>query len=401
MKNKTACCYLTHEHPEVMEEVLGNICGSYGEKGIDIYVYDSSTGDDTKRIVDKYAAMESCSLTYVPMQFIKGKEGGDEKYLYVLKGYGLEGEYDYIWPTKDRCWFEGETLNEICNAIDEDHDIVFAVDERDRYEIITKPAKGLYNDPVEFFEEYGALTTNWECLIRRRSTMTDPIDWDEYERKYNIGRSNNFNQTVTTFARLSETESCSIRVISCNIDDKRYSDKARPLWTESLLEVWIDKWIPAVFSLTEIYDGYKLSVIKTQLGHISLFGSNDSIVAMRNMGLFAGKRLEQLSSMWDMISRIPHSNLDRILKHDEDSLFDENFNEFTTSFEEKNYSKGYYLFIQNSNFIDKLGYDKYRILSLSYYIYLCEMRRAGRSLLLEGVDSIEGLCDNFIKISKN
>lgn len=400
MKNRVACCYLTHEHPEVMDEVLGKICRPYGEKGIDIYVYDSSTEDNTRLVVEKYRNMGLCSLIYVPMQFAKGRDGGNEKYLYVLKGYGLEGHYDYIWPTKDRCWFEGETLDRICELIDRDMDIVFAADERDRFEIIINPIKEVYDDPVEFFEVYGALTTNWECLIRRRDTMTDSVDWDEYSEKYNVGSNNNFNQTVSVFARLSEMPSCSIGVISSGIDDKRYSNKAKPLWMDTLFEVWIDKWIPAIFSLPEMYDGYKLNVIKTQLGHISLFGSNDALVTMRNMGLFTKERYGQLSSMWDMISRVPFSNLERIIGNDEKKLFDENYDKYLDSFKDKDYDKGYYLFIQNSSFINKLGNEKYRILALSYYIYLLDMRRGGYSLLFEGVESPEGLIDNFKKYSK-
>ena len=123
MKNKVACCYLTHEHPEVVDEVLDAVCEEYGKRGIDIYVYDSSEDDDTKEVVEKYVSKGLCDLYYVPIQFTKGKNGGNEKYLYVLSGFGLEGDYDYIWPSKDRCWYSGNTLDEICAAIDEDHDI--------------------------------------------------------------------------------------------------------------------------------------------------------------------------------------------------------------------------------------------------------------------------------------
>ncbi len=376
-------------------------CRPYGEKGIDIYVYDSSTGDDTRLVVDKYRKMGLCSLTHVPMQFAKGKDGGNEKYLYVLKGHGLDGHYDYIWPTKDRCWFEGKTLDDICDAIDEDHNIVFAVDERDRFEIITKPIKRIYTDAVDFFEDYGALTTNWECLIRRTDAMTGPIDWYGYEQRYNVGAGNNFNQTITAFVRLSEISECDICVIPSGIDDKRYSNKAKPLWTDSVFEVWIDRWIPAIFSLPAIYDGYKLKVIKTQLGHVSLFGSNDSLVTMRDMGLLTKERYGQLLSMWDMISRIPRSNLVRIINNDEYSLFDENYSAFLASFKDRDYDKGYYLFIQNSNFINKLGNDRYRILALSYYLYIRDRRRGGYSLLFDGVDSLEDLIGNFEKYSKN
>ncbi len=399
MKNRVACCYLTHEHPEVIDEVLGHVCLEYGKKGIDIYVYDSSPGTETETVVKRYLEKDLCRLYYVPMRDLGGINGGNAKYLYVLHGNGLDGHYDYIWPSKDRCWYEGETLDKICGAIDEDHDIVFSVDERDRYEIINRPLKEVYTDAVEFFGDYGALTTNWECLIRRVDTMLSPVDWASYESTYGVNGDNNFNQTLTAFVRLAEMDKCSIRVIECGLDDRHYSDKAKPLWTSNLMQVWIDRWIPAIFSLPSIYDGYKMSVIKTQLGHISLFGSNDSIVHMRDTGIMTRERISLLKSMWEMISRIPEVNLDRILAHEENALFDEQYEAFLRSFEERDYEKGYYLFIQNGWFTQKIPKDRYRILALSYYMYMKEMSRAGCSVLFEGVDSVDSLIERFNGLS--
>ena len=401
MNHKVACCYLTHEHPEVMEEVLGKIYEPYGEKGIDVYIYDSSRSDDTKRVVDKYISRGVCTIHHVPMKHLSDEKGGDAKYLEVTRGYGLVGEYDYIWPTKDRCWFEGQTLDEICDAIDEGHDIVFAVDERDRYEIIKRPTKSLYTDPVEFFADYGALLTNWECLVRRKDTMLDPIDWDLYAKEHNVCKDNNFNQTVTTLVRLSEMNSCSIKVIESGLDDKRYSDKAGPLWLSSILDIWIDRFIPAIFELPTIYDPYKMSVIKTQLGHVSLFGSNDALIFLRNTGTLTAKRAEQLRSIWNMISRLPISNLERILANDEDVLISELYDEYKKSFEENDHEKGYYLFIQNGRFGSMIPKDDYRILALSYYVYMKDMMRAGYSLLFKGVTCMEDLITKFRRLSES
>lgn len=72
MKNRVACCYLTYNHPEAMDEVLEHICVPYGEKGIDIYVYDSSENNDTENVVGKYIEKGQCRLFYVPVRFIKG-----------------------------------------------------------------------------------------------------------------------------------------------------------------------------------------------------------------------------------------------------------------------------------------------------------------------------------------
>ncbi len=397
MKNRLACCYLTHGHPQVMDEVLDRISRTYSEKGIDIYVYDSSVSSDTKDVVDRYISLGAHNLFYVPMQHLQNEKGGDAKYLEVLKGYGLNGEYDYIWPTKDRCWFEGETLDKICEAVDEDYDVVFALDERDRYELINRSLKETYTDPVELFGDYGALTTNWECLIRRRDTMLDPVDWGKYEREYNVNKENNFNQTLTTFIRLSETDHCSIRVIESGLDDKRYSDKAAPIWKDEIFEIWIEKWIPTIYSLPSVYDGYKLSVIKTQLSHISLFGSNDALLFLKENGVITQPRMELLKSMWNMISRLPFENFERIMAGDEEALFKDEYAAFIRSFEKKDYEKAYYLFIRNGWMSDRFSKEDYRIIALSFYILSRDTRR-GYSQLFDGIDSVDGLISRFRKL---
>ncbi len=400
MKKSVACCYLTHEHPDVMDEVLGHICKSYGERDIDIYVYDSSPSGDTEAVVSRYIAEGQCRLYYVPVKFIKGETGGqDEKYLYILKGNGLRRHYDYIWPTKDRCWFEGETLDNIRDAIDEGYDIVFAVDEWDRYEIIRKPIKGVYIDPADFFGDYGALTTNWECLIRRTDTMLDPIDWDKYSTRYNVCKTNNFNQTLSTFVRLSEMDNCRIRVIVSGLSEKKYSDRTKSSWMSSLMEIWIDKWIPMIYSLPETYDRYKMNVIKTQLGHVKLFGSNDSIVYMRDKGMFSPNRIKMLSSMWGLISRIPYDNVRRILAYDEQAMCEELYSEYLESFKSEDYERGYYLFIQNQWLQDIFHEEKYMILTLLYYTYMMDLRQGKSPLLFDGVHSLDELFANFEKYS--
>ena len=39
MTHNIACCYLTHNHPHVVKEVLDEVLDYYNENGIDIYIY--------------------------------------------------------------------------------------------------------------------------------------------------------------------------------------------------------------------------------------------------------------------------------------------------------------------------------------------------------------------------
>ena len=165
-----------------------------------------------------------------------------------------------------------------------------------------------------------------------------------------------------------------------------------------IFEIWIDKWIPAIYSLPAVYDGYKLSVIKTQLSHISLFGSNDALLSLKNSGVITDSRMEILRSMWNLISRVPVENLERIMADDDSSLFEEQHVEFNRAFEEKDYEKAYYLFIQNGWMRERFTKEEYRAIALSFYILSMDMRR-GYSYLFENIDSVKGLIDRFKKLS--
>lgn len=391
--NKTvACCYLTYNHPETMDEVLQNICPTYVSKGIDVYVFDSSENDDTLRIVEKYQNIYAEGLYYVNVDFISS---GDEKYLYVLKESGLNEKYDYIWPTKDRCYFSGKTLDAIIDAIEQDSDVILAVDERDRYEFYIPNYCDDYSDCVNFFAHYGHLTTNWEALIRKCDTMISPIEWARYENLYKIGVNNNFNQTLTLFARLSEISNPKIKVVHVVPGEKAYSDKSKAMWVKNILDIWIDKWVEAIFLLPKIYDEYKQAIIKSQLGHPSLFGTVDSIIALKNMGIITKEKFDTIAPVWSMLSRLPLNVISDILNGREDDVIRKNLQEFFESFREKDYEKSYYLFIQNGRFIDCFTSYQYLALKVSFEILINDIRHNKYSLLFENVDSFDKLMENY------
>lgn len=395
MKKSIACCYLTYCHPEVIDQILGIICELYSAHGIDLYIYDSSPDNKTENIVDKYREKYPDTLFYVDVRHI---DTADEKYLYVIRGNGLRKKYDYIWPTKDRCFFMGQTLDKICEEIQKGYDVVFAACEDNRWELRTPPVKDVYTDGEEFFEHYGQLSTDWEALIRKTETMLEPIDWDEYSGKYNIGANQSFNQTITLFARLSEMENYQIRVIHHDLNDIRYSLLASSTWNDRLVEIWFRRWISAVFSLPEMYNRHKINIIHSQLNRPDLFGSVEALVLWKYKGILTAENMGELLGAWNMISDVPVKYVQMIFSDMEKDVYPEVVGELHTAFKNHEYDKAYIIFTTNSWLSQTMDGESFADLSIAFKVYKNEINTKGYSVLFEGTSSLEELLGRYREI---
>lgn len=384
MKKSIACCYLTHNHPAVIEDVLSVICETYPKHNIDIYICDSSDTDETKSIFEKYHTMYPEHLFYMDTRFVTT---GDEKLLHIIQGNGLNKHYDYIWPTKDRCYFTGNTLDEIVNSVNEGHDVVFAVNENDRWELMVPKVKDIYTDAVEFFSHYGQLCTNWEAVIRKTESMVDTVDWTALIKDNNLGAKNPFNQPVSLFARLAQMDKLSVKVIHHDPLEKLCSHHASSEWRNTLINIWIDKWIPAIFNLPSIYDAYKLSIIKSELGLAPLFGSTESLLWLKEAGQLNQERYNQVKSIWNMITDYPEKYLDYIWNMDIEELITTVQQDFVTAFKTGDYPTAYALFMSNNWFNQLLSAQNYNDLSICFTIYKYECNDHGYSVLFKNATS--------------
>lgn len=393
MGKKLACIYMTHNHPDIVEDVLSNICDSYKDKGIDIIYYDSSEDDKTQQIVEKYISNGYSNIYYVDMRFT---ETADEKIIHMLKKYGFPKEYDYVWNSKDRCYFVGNTLDEIVKSVEEDHDVVFALCETDRWKLKMPKVKDVYTDPVEFFSHYGQLTTNWECLIRKTETMIDSFDWDECVPKYHMSNDNNFNQTISLFSCLSEMDKISVKIVRTNDSEKLYSmPNASSGWIDIIFDLWINRWIKAIYSLPSIYDQYKLKIIRDETRTPYLFGSTDRMIYYKQCGVLTREVFEKYRPMWNIVTDFPEEFVYLILDDEIKELYMRIAMLFNNAFKEHNYDIAYRIFASNrwlKNCYDEAYYND---MFSCFAYYKAEINEYGSSKLFEGINSPDGLIERY------
>lgn len=392
MSTSIACCYLTHNHPDVVDEVLLHTLENYIAHNIDVYIFDSSAEYTTKDIVEKYQKNYPDNLFYVDVRFVKT---GDEKMLYVLQGNGLSKKYDYIWPSKDRCFFRGQTLDQIIEAANEGHDVILGVNEYDRWELRIPPVKDIYTDPVEFFGHYGQLCTNWEALIRKVDTMIDGVNWPELIKDNNLVPENPFIQPVSLFASLAKKDNCRIKVVHQFPHDKLCSKKAASGWGNVVFEIWIDKWIPAIFGLPAIYDGYKLAIIKSELGLEPLFGSTSSLIYLKDTNQLTKERYNQLKSIWNMITEYPEEYLDRIWNGEITELLESVIKEFKEALANCDFDKAHRVFITNEWLELTMDKKDYQDLRTCFAIYRSDVNLGRKSFLFDKTTSAAELLQKY------
>ncbi len=389
MKYSVACCLMSHNHPDTVDEILGKSINTYAEHGIDILVYDDSNAqNDTRKIVEKYIASGANNLYYIDAHVAKH---GDNKYMLVMQGYGLPKNYDYIWPCKDRTCFEGTFLDKLCNAIDEGHDVILATNEGMRWDVGINVFKDVYTDPAEFYRLYCAASTNWEDLIRKKETMLDSIDWTEYDKIYNSRDNTNFNQTISLFLRLAEMNSCSIRICRFEFNERYISQTTFSNWGADIFKVWIDRWVAINFELPPIYDKYKAEAIKSETNLSELFGSVEQMIRFKEAGMYSREIFEKYLNTWSFVTNIPINVLEMIADGDYNNAISYTIADFENSFSIQDYRKAWWIIAANTWFKDYYDATTYGLLVMCFNKYRENMQHVGASAVFDGVSSIDDL----------
>lgn len=392
MSKKIALCYLTHNHPDTVRDVLEKDADLYQKYEIDVYFCDD--GDDTfvPDLIKEYRERGYLNLYFADAH---DAEGADGKYYNVIRQKYVTGEYDYIWPVKDRVYFSEKVLASVKEEAEKDFDALMVVNDFDRWEIKWYPIKDVYDKPEEFFLHYGQLTTNWQSMIFSTKTLLNVNDWSTYETVYHMGSACPFNQTLTTFIRLYELKNPLIRVIHIGVEDIIMTN-GESAWLEHIFDLWIDKWISAIFSLPSIYDSHKMGVVKAETNLFCLFGSVDMLLILRENGVLTSEIYEKYKGIWPNISDVYVSDLELICKWEDEKLYNHIMDQFLDAIEGCDYDRAYYLFCGNGWMSQIWGDKVHEELRVAFYVYRLDRISKGRCDWIEGVDSLESLLERFI-----
>lgn len=301
---RVALCIATYEHPDVVQDVLDKCIEDYYRCGIDIYYYDSSTTDDTKCVVEDFVKQGYTNLYYLKLD---SHYNADDKVDMIFAGYGLNQEYDYIWPSKDRTYCSAETLLRVVEAMEEGHDLIMmgALSGLDMDSITYSVAK-------EFYRDWGKVSTSLDALIYKYSSMLKDYDSDAFAQLHPEDYIVSWRAFVHVYNKLCEMEEYSIKVLPVNTEQWLNSSLGKSGWEKRVFTVWKDYWLQANDNLPAYYDEYKAEVIKETASLPWIFGGVTQLMKLHTKGILVPEKLEEVEKNWERVSDIPIEKVRKI-----------------------------------------------------------------------------------------
>lgn len=240
---KIAFCIPTYERSDMIAEFLEQYVLDYGERGIDIYIYDSSLDDETELVVKKFQG-QTDSLYYIR---VPEEIPSFAKMYKIFQKFGLKKEYDFVWTCGDRIRYPVEALDSILPQISLEYDVIH-INSMDEEGIGSRE----YKDYNEYFIDCAWHTTMLGALLLNCHTMLKDVCWEKYENKFLNDEFIGCTHVCFYFNRFLELPRFHVKHISgyyC------YTSKLKKQcgWYKDTFKVLGEYWFRAIKSLPACY----------------------------------------------------------------------------------------------------------------------------------------------------
>lgn len=351
---KIAMQVFTYKHAVAIDALLQHFWKIYLYYGIDIYYYDSSPDAETKKVIDKYKNIGAINLYY-----IKLSEDilPDDKTMLAFSGYGLESEYQYLWPIKDRTMYDENTLINIFSRIDKNYDAIILKDvEYPKNPPCHELTKTNYTDPVELYRDYSWLVTSLDKTIfnSEKLNLLKGFSESSFRERYYIENKCYFPQTVFLFDALSKNSNCSVNVLMPK-EAHSYEYPQNSIWRGEGkgIEIFGRYWPEVNNRLPHLYNDTKKEAIKKETNLAVLFGSVDGLICIGFTEEKNFPEIEKMLSHWEDFSDLPIEKVQMVMKKDFDGLCKSFFHDYYSCFKKEDVFSAYLEYLGNQWWINQ------------------------------------------------
>ena len=303
--DKMVVCMPTCGHPNVIEDVLQHCAEVYKRYALDVYFYDSSKDEETKKVIESYQTKGYDNLYYIA---VNSELSVIDKFedIYLLKG--IQKKYKYMWYLRERCWCEEKTLKLMHKAVHEEHDLVFM----DVGHPESTVELSICNDANEFYHRCGDYATSMDTVIYNIDRMLgDNFNVENFHQKYDFEYRATFLFFLFVFEQLSKIEKPDICLLAGNNVAIHHSTLGHSSWGDRRLEVWGKCWIGANQELPECYDGRE-EIIKRTASFPWILGDIQGLIDLQRKGVLTPEYFKKIKGYWEQVSDIPLDVLQKI-----------------------------------------------------------------------------------------
>lgn len=293
MEKKLCILIPTMNRPNCMEELLKEASSDVNKTGVDVYVYDTSNNDETKKLIEKYNEEARGHYLYYKHENYPDRTT-DLKVINAFRK--LEDTYKYIWLSGDGCILKiSEMLEVIKKYLDQDFDVIHFTgeDETENSEI------EIYDSPEKLFAEHGPFMTYYSATILS-SAFIKHIKWEEIGKEY---RNSGFLFWKGVFEGLSEGSHKMMVVHRRHLSINPYKKGNSSYGPNKFLQFWVRDWTKVVYSLPSCYDAYKEKVA-LGVGERQRFYGMENLIRLRNTGNLNKQLFDEYKDEFAKVTKI-------------------------------------------------------------------------------------------------
>lgn len=255
MSAKLCVCMPTCNRSTCIERILDEELEILSRTGIDICIYDSSSNDETRRLVSDYQCRGYSNLYYRKLDYTTHPN----KKAYLIFEEAEKTGYDYIWMIHDHTYCSDEKgLLYILEALSEGYD----------FYLLNMQANVFRMTAMKSLDEFlllGAWPLNsFGASILRVDSFIKGTDWETVSGKYLGKKTLNYAHVGFYFERAAQIEDVRI----CRLELKReyfldFLRDEKTSWDKETIRICTECWGSNILKLPDIYKS-KYLALKTQ-----------------------------------------------------------------------------------------------------------------------------------------
>lgn len=308
---KICICVPTRNNYVGLEVYLNVTKSIYVNDCLGVYIFDSSPKTESiaiENLITKYINEGYSNLHYVclPEEYNLA-----DKMDAILSCQYLQEKYEYIWPVKDRTFFDKQSMDEIIRELQNAPDLLLLV-----------PGKGVmsvYDDIGLFYRDCGSCITSLETSIYRYDTILKNYSFDLYPDTRNDKYMSWWSPFLFCTHSIAHLDKPKLHVLDGNKVIFSTIDGKKMTWKEDIFKIWIECWIKVNEELPSIYNPYKDIVIKKSASLPWILGSREHLIELYASGVLTKDSLNLFTvEQWERVSIVPYKVLSGIV----DDIYD-------------------------------------------------------------------------------
>lgn len=289
---KIAICMVTYNRAVIVDDIIKHWLPMIAADVGDIYVYDSSTNNETESLTNELRNLYS-NLHYIR---IRSDIHSNEKVYQIYKSEYICKNYKYVWMIPDYYVLSNCVIKEILDDLNKEYDM-YMVDIHDVEGVGSRTCE----DKNEIFFRYAWALTHYGTMIVNSSSVLNVADWEYFEKKYLVPEHKNFSHVALYFEMMIRIDDFRFYHKSISVIDV-YSSKylGTSRYLNEYFEIWAEYWPSTVYDLPDFYVN-KREAIKRLSTYSGNMGSKN-LIQLRKASVLTCKKFWKYVMKWNQVS---------------------------------------------------------------------------------------------------